>query len=380
MTPQSNIAIQNWLNNLAPSSQTVQATYFKRFLNWIPENGGKFATFTPDDLIEYQKEHRDFELLDKIIKPFVRQAAGTYNTKKNRYNNIRSFFAHNRAELPKDKQFKIRPEIAPVQGTLNAHEIKNAVLSSKPMYQAMILTMFQSAMDQEMITHWNSNGWDSLHEQLDQDIIKIELPGRKGARNIKPFYSFIGGDAVKAIKAWMQLRAEKVRQGKISVNNKVIFCNQYGEAISKASLRRYWTKRLRDIGSIPPHSPETKGRLTGKGLHEMRDVWRSLWSKSPASHTVGEYLMGHKIDKLEYDKSFRDVEFYREEYAKALPYLQLISSGAPFGRVEKNEIDSQNRRIKDLENKLEIALMDRDRATLLEERLDRLEKLIREKL
>ena len=57
------------------------------------------------------------------------------------------------------------------------------------------------------------------------------------------------------------------------------------------------------------------------------------------------------IDKLAYDKSFRDVDFYRREYEKALSYLQPMSSGVPYGRVELNEVETLKREMKRMQAK-----------------------------
>jgi hypothetical protein len=57
-------------------------------------------------------------------------------------------------------------------------------------------------MDQASFEYWNMNGCEELLEQLDQgeEIVKVNLPGRKKNKNKRRFYTFIGGDAVDAIK------------------------------------------------------------------------------------------------------------------------------------------------------------------------------------
>ena len=107
-------------------------------------------------------------------------------------------------------------------------------------------------------------------------------------------------------------------------------------------------------------------------------MWRSLWSKSPADHMVAEYLMGHSIDPLNYDKSFCDVEHYKAEYLKALPWLQIMSQGAAFGQVSKSEIEDllrkktleQNGRIAELETEIK-------RLSVASDRMDEMDRQLR---
>lgn len=318
----------------------------------MEENGGKLAHLTPDELIEHQRNTTNserYEILD-LLQNHVLGIPGRYNYKLKPYTTVRSFFKYSRAELPRDV-FHPRAEIPPVVGTLTADEIKLVVLSANPVHQAVFLCMLQGGMDENSIVHWSNTGYEALTDALPETktlrredrFIRIELPGRKKFRNIKPFYTYIGADAIDSLENWLKRRPE---------GSEAIFINQYGRSINEESMRVYWTRKLKRLGIIEPGEPGNKGNRYGKSPHEIRDVFRSLWEKSPAKGSVAEFAMGHQIDPLEYNKAFLDKDWTRREYLKCLPYLQIMSSGKPFGRVDEDEVESLRRELSDLRLKM----------------------------
>jgi len=78
-------------------------------------------------------------------------------------------------------------------------------------------------------------------------------------------------------------------------------------------------------------------------------VFRSQWEKSPVKGSVADFMMGHQVDPLLYNKAHRDGAWVRREYRKALPWLEIMSSGRPFGLVEEEEIDLLKKRVSQLE-------------------------------
>ena len=118
----------------------------------------------------------------------------------------------------------------------------------------------------------------------------------------------------------------------------MIFYTQFKTPIKKTTLQHYWTDRLEKLGLIKRR--KGRGHRYGKNLHELRDVFRSQWEKSPAKGSVAEYFMGHKVDPLEYNKAHKDDKWVKQEYRKALPFLSVMSSGRPFGLIEEDSVDN----------------------------------------
>jgi len=314
-------------------------------MDWVRANGGKFSNMSPDELIEYQKNvdnGSQYDILDMVQRYTLSLNGLRLNTKLRYYTMVRSFFSHNRASLPSDPGFKLRGDKPKVEGILTVEMVRDIVLGSKKVYRAIILSMFQGALDHEMFQYWNVNGLDSLRSQLDDgfEIIKIDLPGRKNNRNDKPYYTFIGTDAIKAIREYLEVRPEHDKNGNPT---KGTFLNQYRRPITANALRMYWMRQLKKHSIIEPTPELGRASRYGTNIHELRDLFKTQFSRSPADKWfVGEFFMGHQIDSLEYDKSFRYVDLYREQYRKAMPYLNIISDPTSQGLVNESRTVSRS--------------------------------------
>jgi integrase len=315
-------------------------------LAYLKENSEKFRDYSPDQLIEYQQNadngHR-YDILDEL-QSFVSKIDGRVWTKRGYYGRAKSFFAHNRAELPTDRGFIIRSEIPASKGDLSLEELKRVLDSCSLCYRAALMSMFQAGLGKAEFLYWNMNGLEQLKRDLagEARVFKIDLAGRKSRRNQGGYYTFIGEDAIDLLRAWWKIRPSDA---------KALFVNQYGEPIQNEGLHAYFISHLAKCGLVK-RGHDMKYR-SGKGLHELRDLFRSQWAKSPAKGEYAEFFMGHQVDPFGYNKSYRDVEAYRAEYLKAMPYLNIYSSGRPFHQVAEEEVEDLRAEVQTLRQRLQ---------------------------
>jgi hypothetical protein len=217
-------------------------------------------------------------------------------------------------------------------------------------------------MGRDEFNYWNLNGWESLQKDLKEDkrFITIDLPGRKKFKNIRPYSTFIlkGSDSWKALIEYLPQRSlakekfDHVQQiskrstekkgrkfVKETFNQNAIVYNNRGRPVSKVAEYVYWSRKCEQIGILERIGNSDCRNRYGVNPHEMRDLFRSQWEKTPAKASIGEYLMGHQIDPLEYNKAFRDVPWVISELNKAIPLLNIMSSNLPFGLYDKDDIE-----------------------------------------
>jgi len=323
---------KNWLSRIGETTRKDYEYTFKRFLKWKAKYGDKFRDMSPDEMIEHQKNCSNndcYEMLDLVQRWILSMDGLRYKSKRTYYVRVLSFFQHNRAELPKDKTFRIRGDKPRVPSNLRPDHVKEALLIAKPMYGALIACMLEGGMGTSEVLEWSNNEWKNLKDQLDRglDIIKVDLQGRKSLLNIRPYFTLIGGDALDLLRKYLGPDLPEDREA--------IFLNPKGRPVNKTALKRFWLRHLIRLGIIEKAENGTRGTRYGYGLHEIRENFRTLWSISRANPDIGEFLMGHKIDEYGYNQVYRDYDYVVEEYRKALPYLNILSGGYSPERNEK---------------------------------------------
>ena len=362
-------AILRWLDRVGKSTRDRYLSIAYQYFGWLKENGGEYADFTPEELVDLQAETtgRDRYKQLEVLQSWVIGLNLRAGTKSLRYSVIRSFYAHNRAEFPKDPRFTVRSDIPPVTGELDVEGLKKVILASNKTYQTIYLIMFQSGMGCSEFEEFNTKSWTEIRNQLEQDKpIMVSLSGRKhgGSYKVRPFYTFIGRDAREALRRYLSEIRGIIKEGE------PMFLNEKGTPVTSNDIRKYFHRKAVRVGIIKPITPECPDcggetlrkriRINGKtrpvyvcnncgskilpkdprleefrerarrvrygvNPHEMRDVFRTEWEVSPAKGLVSEFLMGHDIDPNSYNKFFRNVEYTQTEYIKAEHYLNILS-------------------------------------------------------
>jgi len=317
--------VRTWLNRLHPETRSSYSSAFKDWLLWLwsfPRWSGKL----PSELLEWQEnaKGRDRFILVDLMTQRVQEKGGTYSSMTSRLSHIRSFFHHNRVELPGLGGWRPRPTKEPVQGRLTVPQVVEIITHANLRDMAIFLTMFQSLMDMERFVQFNKKYAAALvdhlkHKSLDEPF-RINFPtGRK--KNQRGFYTYIHHDA---LQAWINYFD---RQRGWPKEHDPIAVTMRSTAPSKTAIRATFTTIARKLRLRPQYNKREK---TGVSPHEaFRDVVRSLLQtakKSGFDTTCAEYWMGHSVDPYNYNK-FTELEpDYVMENAKiAAEYLNVIT-------------------------------------------------------
>jgi len=257
-----------------------------------------------------------------------------------------------------------------VLNPLSVEEIRDVIRESNLTYQAVFLSIFQGGITCGDFEYWNLHGWEALKKDLEKDfkVIQVHLPGRMSMR---PFHTYIGGDAVEAIRKclphrdWAReeferlekdLRDRAQRNGETYVEREfttAIFYNQFGAPITSKTLRKYWFNKTVDLGLVEPMEDGNTGTRYGKNIHNMRRVFRIMWGYSGESPSFAEYFLGHVGDRSrDHGLARMDEKRTRSAYEKVLPYLQIMSSDKPFSLFKDENFTNTLDELKHIREKL----------------------------
>ena len=339
----------------------------------------EFVGVNPTTAVEWQRSNPlDYRFVDLIYK-WVEQGNLRVSSMRTKASCVRGFFLANRVPLPKDRH-RFHSDKVPVIGELTLDEFRKVVISCNPTYRAAFMVMFQSGSGVGELIYVNENlaghVWDEVRRG--SRIIRLNLPGRKRNRNVTPYYSFVGFDAVEVLKSLFRSKGWK--------RDSVLFRTERGDPVTSQSLQSYFRRHAVKLGLIEAETPrclecggETVKQRRQEGerdltfyvclscglakaaheykisqsqytsiryrmrTHELRDLFSTEWGRAQAYFGVtgfaGEFFMGHEIDPLKYKKIMNDKSFGLEQYRKAMPMFNILSEDPR--KISRSEVHTQ---------------------------------------
>jgi len=239
----------------------------------------------------------------------------------------------------------------------------------------MILTLFQGGLDASTLC---SLKYGDVAEGLDAGEHPLKLDLQRPKTGVE-FYTFLGADAVQALKAYI---ADMCSRGVQFKHDTSLFLKERG----KEGLTTNLVQNM--MRSVALRAKFIDDQNNGKafnplGPHALRESFGSIMINSGVPDTVVDFWLGHSIGEM--------AEAYKSLQAESLKkmYLQrekLISINPKTDVKEietrlRGELAQQNRQLQILVNNLATENTDlRHRIQMVERKIAEIEKLVKEAL
>jgi integrase len=339
--------IQMWLDSVAVSHSGANSTQ-KRYRNEI-EAFLKYADATPEGIVaDYSRmNEREFkqkyaQLLKSYLGSLMRQGYAPGSVGNFVYG-VLSFFKHN--DLPIGYVPPVRYRVVFHNRDIEAAEIMKILQVSVPRERAFYTFMAQSGLRPTTICNLRlkyiepdfSNGKIPCLVRVPEELTKGQYHG---------YMTFVGEDAIKYLKAYLN-----TRKGKMTKDS-YLFVNYGSEDPmmfnTVSSLFRKAVRILKEKGEMS-YEQQKADRPAEIRLYSLRKFFRKMANQAGFENV--EFWMGHTGPGVDASYRPRDPEFYRAIYAeKAAPFLRL--DAATPTEVEKT-IEQQAEQIKLLRAELD---------------------------
>lgn len=252
---------------------------------------------------------------------------------------------------------------------LVAEQVKVLVDHARtPRDRAIILTHFQGGLDASTLCSLN---YGDVAEGLTKNEHPLKLEIYRPKSGVE-FYTFLGKDAVKAIKAYL---ADVKARGVVFRSNTPLFMQERRKQRLKTHNDQDMMRNVAiKAGFI---DEDNNGNdFNPLGPHALRESMSGLMTNSGVPDTVVDFWLGHSIGEMSEAYKGQQYESVRKMY---LEREQLPSISTPKVDIEqlktklRVEVEEQNRQLQLMVNNLVTENMDlKNRQRKTDEELDRI--------
>jgi integrase/recombinase XerD len=293
-------------------------------------------------------------------------------------NAIRSFYGtfdvyvklRGRSALPK-------PKVVNKRMILSNMDVKRLVdHASTVRDRAIILTMFQSGIDVSTLCSLK-------YGDVAEGLAKNEHPLRLNLYRPKTeteYYTFLGGDAVKAIRAYLNdLKAKGIK----ITSNTPLFLKASHKTMKCEGLTPNLVQNM--LREVAVKSGLVDENLNGRDFnplspHALRESFASIMINKGVPDTIVDFWLGHEIGEMAEAYKRSKFEDLKRIYLEREVFISISTAGEIEEKL-RAEIDEKNRQLQALVNGLTAENMSlKAELNALKQRLEKLEAIAKEQV